>query len=150
MWYFEDFRLGETVALPAIRVEADEIVAFAREYDPQPMHTDPTAAADGPFGGLIASGWHSCALMMRSLATWFREAEVQSLGSPGIASTRWLRPIRPGIVYPGRFTPMELRRASSRPMGIVRQEIAYDGPDGETVLRLVGTGFYALRPEAGR
>jgi len=149
MWYFEDFKPGQRVPLPPIRASAAEIVAFARAYDPQPMHVDPAAAADGAFGGLIASGWHACALMMRSLAAWFREVEVQSLGSPGVEAVRWLKPLRPDTPYGGSLTVREVRRSTSRPMGIVRQEIVFVDPAGEPVFRMLGSGFYGLRPEPG-
>jgi len=147
-WYFEDFELGQRIALPPIRVSPEEIVAFAREYDPQPMHIDPEAAARGHFGGLIASGWHTAALMMRSLATWFREAEVQSLGSPGVKEMRWLTPLRPDVGYAGHFEVRELRRAASRPMGIVGQSTVFADPAGTEAFRVAGIGFFACRPEA--
>ena len=98
MLFFEDFEVGDVIELATVSVDETAIVEFARKYDPQPMHLDPAAAAESHFGGLIASGWHTCALSMRVLADWFQQAEVQGMGSPGLKSVRWLAPVRPGDV----------------------------------------------------
>src|SRR5262245_26890918 len=93
--YFEDYAPGDVMTAGPIAVEADEIVQFASRYDPQPMHTDPEAAARGHFGGLIASGWHTGGLMIRLFALHFL-SPASSVASPGVDEVRWFRPVRPG------------------------------------------------------
>jgi acyl dehydratase len=93
--YFEDYTPGAVFTSGAITVSEAAIIEFARQYDPQAMHTDPEAAANGRFGGLIASGWHTAALMMRLFATNFL-SPASSVASPGIDELRWLQPVRPG------------------------------------------------------
>src|ERR1700680_2537681 len=93
--YFEEYRPGAVFTSGALPVSWPEMVYFARRYDPQAMHTDPDAVARGAFGGLIASGWHTAAMMMRLFATHFL-SPVSSLASPGIDELRWLAPVRPG------------------------------------------------------
>jgi acyl dehydratase len=93
--YFEDYVAGEVFEYGQIPVTAAEIVEFARRFDPQDMHVDPEAAAHGRFGGLIASGWHTAAMMMRLFADNFL-SKVASLASPGLDELRWLQPVRPG------------------------------------------------------
>src|SRR5438045_9795734 len=95
--YFEDYRPGTVIKSGTLRVSEADILEFARRYDPQAMHTDPEAAARGYFGGLIASGWHTAALMMRLFAEHFL-SPASSLASPGIDELRWLQPVRPGDV----------------------------------------------------
>ena len=101
MRYWEDFHAGDEAVHGSHEMTADEIVAFAREFDPQPFHTDPEAAADGPFGGLIASGWHTAAIYM---GLFVRNVllDSASMGSPGVEELRWLVPVRPGDVLTGR------------------------------------------------
>ena len=96
MKYFEDVRVGETAVLGSSTVSEAEILAFARKYDPQPFHTDPEAAKTSFFGGLIASGWHTCAIMMRISVEAMQRERAAGAGSPGIDSCRWLKPVRPG------------------------------------------------------
>ena len=93
--YFEDYVEGDVHHLGAIAVEADELIAFAKRFDPQAMHTDPEAAKNTPFGGLIASGWHTAGLMMRLYVEHYL-THVASLASPGLDDLRWLKPVRPG------------------------------------------------------
>src|SRR5438128_10083668 len=95
--YFEDYVPGAVVEYGEIRVDEAEIVEFARRFDPQDMHVDAEAAARGRFGGLVASGWHTAAMMMRLFADHFL-SKVASLASPGIDELRWIRPVRPGDV----------------------------------------------------
>ena len=94
--YFEDYRVGATHEFGPIAVEAEELVSCARRFDPQPMHVDAESAARGPFGGLIASGWHTLGLMMRLLVEHYISA-VAGLPSPGVDEVRWLRPVRPAV-----------------------------------------------------
>ncbi len=92
--YFEDYVLGTTYECGAFSVDAASITNFGKEYDPQSFHVDPVAAAGGPFGGLIASGWHTAALTMRLLVDNYLSAEA-SLGGAGVDEIRWPLPVRP-------------------------------------------------------
>jgi acyl dehydratase len=115
---------------------ASGILEFACRYDPQTMHTDPAAAARGFFGGLIASGWHTAALMMRLFAAHFL-SPASSLASPGIDELRWLRPLRPGDVLSLRVTVTEARRSHSKPeQGVVRSFVEVLNQNGEVVMSL--------------
>src|SRR6185369_1160865 len=112
--YFEDYPPGAVFEGGGIAVSEAEIVEFARKYDPQAMHTDPEAAAGGYFGGLIASGWHTAAVMMRLFVEHFL-SPASSIASPGIDEVRWLRPVRPGDVLNLRVTVIATERSRSRP-----------------------------------
>jgi acyl dehydratase len=113
MRYFEDFSVGEVLPFGPHKVSRAEIVAFAAEYDPQPFHLDEKAAADSMLGGLAASGWHTCALFMRMVALGWLNASA-SMGSPGIDSLKWKRPVRPGDTLSGRTTVLETRASKNR------------------------------------
>ena len=145
MRYFEDFQAGEVRELGSREVTQEEIVAFAREYDPQPFHLDEEAAARSPFGGLVASGWHTAAMFMRL----FVEAillDSASLGSPGVEELRWLRPVRPGDVLSGRVRVLETRpseRDAGR--GTVITESEALNQHGEVVMRMRARGFFRRR-----
>ena len=95
MRYFEDVEEGQEFELGSRRMEREEMIAFAREYDPQPFHVDEEAAKDTFVGRLIASGWHTCSLNMRLLADGFL-LDTASMGAPGIEEVKWLRPVLPG------------------------------------------------------
>jgi acyl dehydratase len=145
MLYFEDFSAGQTFQLGAHEFTADNIVAFAREYDPQPMHVDPERARLGPYGGLIASGWHTAGVYMRLLVDGLI-GKTESLGSPGLDSLRWLRPVRPGDVLSARITILETRASESRPeRGIVRSRGEMVNQDGEIVMSVEAVNFYGRR-----
>jgi acyl dehydratase len=118
--HWEDFQPG-TVAIYGPRlVTREEIVAFAAEFDPQPMHLDEAAASATMLGGLGASGWHTCCLLMRMIADGF-VLDSSSMGAPGIDEVRWLKPLRPGTNIRIRVTVLECRPSSSRPeMGLVK------------------------------
>ena len=134
--YFEDYPPGAVFDGGAITISESDITEFARRYDPQTMHTDPAAAADGFFGGLIASGWHTAALMMRLFAAHFL-SPASSLASPGIDELRWLRPVRPGDVLSLRVTVTEARRSRSKPdQGVVRSVVELLNQKGEVVMSL--------------
>ena len=104
--YFEDYVEGDVHRFGTIAVEADEIVAFANRFDPQTLHTDPEAAKSGPFGGLIASGWHTAGLMTRLFMDHYL-TKVASLGSPGGDELRWVKPVRPGDTLSVRVTVLK-------------------------------------------
>ena len=146
MKYFEDVRAGETAVLGSRAVTEDEIVAFARRYDPQPFHTDPEAARASIFGGLIASGWHTCAIMMRLSVDAMQREGVAGAGSPGIDSCRWLRPVRPGDTLTLTREVLDVWPSRSRPIGFVRSRNEMVNQRGETVLAVVGVSMLQRRP----
>src|SRR5262249_23437905 len=112
--YFEDYIEGDVHCFGTIAVEADEIVAFANRFDPQTLHTDPEAAKRGPFGGLIASGWHTAGLMTRLFMDHYL-TKVASLGSPGGDELRWVKPVRPGDTLSVRVTVLKAVASKSKP-----------------------------------
>ena len=117
--HWEDFQRGAVTVYGPRLVTREEIVAFAAEFDPQPMHLDEAAAAGTLLGGLGASGWHTCCLLMRMIADGF-VLDSSSMGSPGIDEVRWLKPLRPGTRIRIRATVLDKRASNSRPeMGLV-------------------------------
>ncbi len=143
--HFEDFIPGRVFELGRHEITTEEIVAFGRQFDPQPFHVDPGAARDSPFGGLIASGWHSCAILMR---LWHDAVLATSvaLGSPGVDEVRWLHPVRPGDVLTGRGEVVEARPSRRRPeRGTVVARMTLESGVGTTVLSFVGQCFFARR-----
>ena len=144
--YFEDYPPGAVFEGGTVEVSEAEILEFARHYDPQTMHTDPAAAAHGFFGGLIASGWHTAALMMRLFAAHFL-SPASSLASPGIDELRWLKPVRPGDVLSLRVTVTEARRSRSKPdQGVVRSLVEVLNQEGEVVMSLWPISLIRCRP----
>lgn len=136
---------GVSVRLGSEQVSEEEVLRFAREFDPQLIHADPEAAEDGPFGGLIASGWHTTALMMRVFATSFLN-EAASLASPGVDELRWLRPVRPGDVLTVQFTILDARLSRSKPdRGIVRAQIEMFNQREEPVLSMIAINILRRR-----
>jgi acyl dehydratase len=147
--YFEDYALGSTRECESVSVDEASIVVFAKEFDPQPLHVDPVAAAAGPFGGLIASGWHTAALVMRLLVDNYLPAEA-SLGSPGLDEIRWPYPVRPGDTLRVRVTVVESRRSLSKPdRGIIKTMVEAANQDGRTVMRATAINFLLVWPAAG-
>ena len=134
--YFEDYIPGTVYEFGSITLSQDEIVEFARRFDPQFIHTDAAAAADGPFAGLIASGWHTAAAMMRLFVDHYL-SHVASMASPGIDELRWLRPVRPGDALSIRVSVMEATRSRSKPdRGMVRSAIEVLNQNHEVVMTL--------------
>src|SRR3954466_248762 len=120
MLHFEDFTPGSVSEYGPRLVTRDELVAFAAEFDPQPMHLDEAAASASMLGGLAASGWHSCCLLMRMISDGFLLRSA-FLGAPGVEEVRWLAPVRPGTALMVRATVLEARPSRSRPgMGFVK------------------------------
>jgi acyl dehydratase len=145
--YFEDYPPGAVFEADPILVSEAEIIEFARRYDPQAMHTDPQAAAKGRFGGLIASGWHTAALMMRLFADNFL-SPASSIASPGIDELRWVQPVRPGDVLSLRVTILAARRSRSRPeQGIVHSFVEVLNQRAEVVMSLKPISLIACRPD---
>jgi acyl dehydratase len=148
--YWEDFKVGETAELGSHTLTEPEMLAFARKYDPQPFHVDPEAARRSMFGGLIASGWHTCALMMRLSVEAMRREEAAATGSPGVDSCRWLLPVRPGDVLTGRTEVLETWPSRSRPIGFVRRRVEMRNQRGEVAVAIVGITMYQRRPPASQ
>ena len=147
MLYFEDFLPGETVEIGRHTFTEEEIVAFAAQFDPQPFHTDPEAAKDTFFGGLIASGWHTCAIGMRLMVQHYI-GRAASAGSPGVENIRWLAPVRPGDTITYRRVILEARPSESKPdIGLVRSRSEGLNQRGETVMTMEGWGMFRRRPE---
>jgi acyl dehydratase len=147
--YFEDFVVGTVAEFGPIAVAEAEIIAFARQYDPQPIHTDPAVAAAGPFGGLIASGWHTASLVMRVLVEQYL-ARRASLASPGVDELRWLQPVRPGDVLRVRATVLEARRSRSKPdRGLVRTKIEALNQNGLVVMSMTAMNLFRCRTLGG-
>jgi acyl dehydratase len=136
-FYWEDFAAGSVAQYGPRPVTREEIVAFAAEFDPQPMHMDEEAARASMLGGLAASGWHTCAILMRMICDWFI-LDSASLGAPGVDEVKWLRPVRPGDALSLRRTVLETRASNSRPeIGFVKFHYELMNAAGETVMTLV-------------
>jgi acyl dehydratase len=134
--YFEDYVEGDIHTFGSIAVEADEIIGFAKRFDPQSFHIDPEAAKRTPFGGLIASGWHTGGLMMRLFFEHYL-THVASLGSPGIDELRWLKPVRPGDKLSLRVTVLKAIPSKSKPdRGVVTSLIEVLNQTDEIVMAL--------------
>ncbi|WP_413992629.1 MaoC family dehydratase [Labrys okinawensis] len=118
--HFEDFPVGEVVTYGSYKLTREAMLAFAREYDPQPFHLDEEAARDTLLNGLAASGWHACAIMMRLNCDGFL-LNSTSMGAPGIDEVKWLVPLRPDVTLSVRRTALEARTSKSRPeLGFVK------------------------------
>ena len=147
--YFEDYVPGLVVDCGTFSLDEGEIIAFAKEYDPQPFHIDPVAAEEGPFGGLIASGWQTTSKLMRLLVEHFVSPE-SGLGAVGVDEIRWPRPVRPGDTLRARATVLEARRSNSKPdRGIVRSLAELINQDGDLAMKVTAINFVLLRdPQA--
>lgn len=144
--YFEDFNVGDAVELGSFSLTAEDIIEFARKYDPQPMHVDPDAARNSIYGGLIASGWHTASSYMRLLVDNVLKG-TESIGSPGIDNLRWLKPVRPGDTVRAKLVVLDARASNSRPeWGIVRSRGELVNQDGELVMTAEAVNFFARRP----
>ena len=144
--YFEDYVAGTIHEFGTITVEEDEIIAFGRRYDPQVFHTDPKAAKTTIYTGLIASGWHTAALMMRLFVDNFL-SQVASLGSPGVDELRWLVPVRPGDTLSLRVTILKTNRSRSKPdRGVVLSLIEVLNQDRIVAMSMKAVNFLLCRP----
>jgi acyl dehydratase len=142
---FEDYVPGAVHEYGHISVTEAETIDFARRFDPQYLHVDRERAAQGPFGGLIASGWHTAAMMMRLIVDNFLP-KTASLGSPGIDELRWLRPVRPGDVLSIRLSVLDATRSRSRPdRGVVRTLCEVLNGNREVVMSLKAMNILACR-----
>ena len=146
MRYFEDLEAGAVYELGTVEVDEDEVIDFATRFDPQPFHIDPVAAAESHFGGIVASGWHTCAMFMRLFVDNFTK-DTASMGSPGMEELRWLAPVRPGDRLTATFEIVSTRPSASKPdRGLVASQWKMTNQDGVVVMTLRGTGMYARRP----
>ena len=147
--YLEDYVPGAVHHFGDLRVSEQEIIEFARRYDPQDVHTDPVKAAQTEFGGLIASGWMTCGLMMRICVEQFLSHNA-TLASPGIDDLRWPKPVRPGDVLCMRVTIIDARRSVSKPdRGIVRSGIEVLNQHDEVVMTMTAINLIGCRNPAG-
>jgi acyl dehydratase len=144
--YFEDFAPGQVLELGSRTISRERMLAFAREFDPQPFHVDEEAARRSIYGGLLASGWHTCSLWMRILCDGLL-TDTASLGSPGIDELRWLKPVRPGDTLSVRMTILEAIPSRSKPdRGLLRSLTEMRNQHGEIVLTARGLSLLGRRP----
>jgi acyl dehydratase len=145
MRHWEDFQIYEVVEIGPITVTEEEIVEFATRFDPQPFHVDPELARQSPFGGLIASGWHTTALFMGMFVRGVL-LDSASLGSPGVDEIRWTAPVRPGDTLTGRSTVTGARPSATNPRrGTVFTTNEVFNQDGVLVMSLKVRGFFERR-----
>ncbi len=143
--YLDDFSTGQTFDLGSFRFTESEIIEFAVRFDPQPFHTDPEAAKDSPFGGLIASGWHTSAAVMRLMVDNFIPRE-SSMGSPGIDDLRWTKPVRPDVDYDVSYLVEDVVPSRSKPdRGHIKGYLEVTDPEGDIVMSFRGRGIYRRR-----
>ncbi len=145
-FHWEDFPAGSVREFGAQTVTREAVLAFASQFDPQPFHLDDEAAEASLFGRLSASGWHTCAMTMRMICD-DHLLEAASLGSPGIDSLRWTRPVYPGDTLRVRLEVLEARPMGSRPdVGLVRSRWQVMNQNDEVVLTMEGWGMFRRRP----
>jgi len=145
-YWFEDFTPGWTFENGPRTLTAAEIVAFAREWDPQTFHTDEVRARETPFGGLIASGWHTAGVAMRLMCDGYL-LESSCVGSPGIDELKFLRPVRPGDALRFRSTVLEAAASKTKPnRGTVTFRWEIVNQDGDVALSMIGKQLFLRRP----
>ncbi|MGI4718921.1 MAG: MaoC family dehydratase [Janthinobacterium lividum] len=148
-WYFEDFHAGQEIDLGERTVSEEEIVAFAREFDPQPFHVDREAARASIYGGVIASGWHTCSMMMRMVVDGLM-CSAASMGSPGLDGVRWLKPLRAGDTLKVRYLTTQVKASNSKPdRGVVWSKWIATNQHGEEICTIEGMGMFGRRPGGG-
>lgn len=146
MLYFEDFEVGSRRELGSYLVTEEEILSFARQYDPQPFHIDKDAAAKSIYGGLISSGWMTCSIMMRLLVL-STAGKSASMGSPGLDEVRWLKPVYAGDTLTAVLVVLDTRPSQSKPdRGVVHTQWEATNQRGELVCTVKGMGMYGRRP----
>ena len=149
MKYFEDIEVGDETLFGHYDVTREEVLEFARKYDPQPFHLSDEAAAKTHFGRLAASGWHTCAMTMAVIARHVVEEEQAGLGSPGVDELRWLKPVYPGDRLTVRGRVVETTPSRSKPhIGSVRTEMHISNQDDVDVMRFTSIVLMLRRPEA--
>jgi acyl dehydratase len=146
MIFWEDFKVGDSFEMGRHTFSAAQIVEFGRQYDPQYFHTDAEAAKQSFFGGLVASGWHTCAIAMRLMCESYLN-QSRSLGAPGVDHVRFLKPVRPGDTLTFRRTVLASRPSTSRKgVGLVKQRWEASNQNGELVLSMEGWNMFGRRP----
>ena len=144
--YWEDFAEGEVLEMGSHTFTEDDIIAFARQFDPQPFHVDPDAAKRSFFGGLIASGWHTCSVAMRLMVDKY-VGKSASLGSPGVDNVRWLKPVRAGDTISYRRITLAVRPSASKPqVGVIQSRWEGYNQHGEKVMSMEGWSLMGRRP----
>ena len=144
--YFENFEVGRISKFGRYEVTREEVIEFASKYDPQPFHLSDEAAAKTYFGRLSASGWHTCAMLMRMLVENMKNHKTASLGSPGLESLQWKKPVYPGDVLRVETELFDKRRSKSRPdMGITKNRVKVFNQDDELVLESINLGLVSVR-----
>lgn len=143
--HFEDFSEGDVHALGPYAVTKDEIIAFAREFDPQPFHLDEAAAKASILGGLCASGWHACAMLMRMMVDGYL-GRTAGMGSTGLDEVKWLKPVYAGETLSGRMTVLAKRISGKRPeMGIIQARWELFNQAAERKLEMTGINLVKAR-----
>ena len=143
--WFDDLAIGMRFRSPEVEVTEADIKRFAAEFDPQPMHMDEEFARSTMLGGLAASGWHTCSIVMRMIVDGFM-GDADSLGSPGIDEVRWLKPVRPDDHLTLRRTVLETRTLTSRPgWGLVRFRFELFNQAGELVMTQENINMFGRR-----
>ncbi|HEV2199259.1 MAG TPA: MaoC family dehydratase [Bryobacteraceae bacterium] len=146
--YFEDYEPGLIYEFGSVKMTEADIVDFARRYDPQSFHVDPVRAAQGRFGGLIASGWHTIAVAMRLLVDHYLP-DVAAMASPGVDEVRWPVPVRPGDTLRVRITNLEAKLSRSKPdRGIVRARMEALNQNDQVVMSMLVMAIIGRRPPA--
>jgi acyl dehydratase len=147
--YWEDFEAGQIYQLGTVQVDEADIVDFGRRWDPQPFHVDPEAAGASPFGGLIASGWHTACLTMRLYVENLLTG-TESQGSPGVEQLRWRKPVRPGSRLTATATILDTAPSSSRSdRGTVFLRFETTDDNGDVVMDMLGRALFGRRPVDG-
>jgi acyl dehydratase len=143
--FFEDYAAGQVYEFGPISISEQQIIDFARQFDPQDFHIDPAKAATGPYRGIIASGWHTISLAMRLYVDHYL-SHVASLGSPGVDEVRWPHPVRPGDALKIRVAIMDTRRSRSKPdRGIVRAHVEAINQQDKVVLTMTVVSLLGCR-----
>lgn len=143
--FWEDFVPGVRERMGQVIVDREEVIDFARRYDPQPFHIDEEEAENSIYGGIIASGWHTCSMVMRLMCDSYL-LNSSSLGSPGIEGVKWPRPVYPDDVLTAFRTVTETRASSSKPdRGIVKTFWETENQNGELVMSMTGINFFLRR-----
>ncbi|QIG79131.1 MaoC family dehydratase [Stakelama tenebrarum] len=149
MLYFEDIEVGEADAFGRYEVTREEVIEFARRYDPQPFHLSDEAAAQTHFGRIAASGWHSCSMTMAMIVARGKERPQAALGAAGIDELRWLKPVYPGDVLRVDTQVLDKRASVRRPgIGSLRTQVTTYNQKGEPVLRMIAATLIRCRPAA--
>ena len=148
MRYFEDFAVGEVIELGSYTATSEEIIEFAEQFDPAPFHVSESGGKNSMFGGLVASGWHSCAIGMRMMCDSFL-LDSAAQGAPGIEFIKWLNPVRPGTRVSGQGIVKSRRESGSRPnIGLVQFRFEFRNEKDEPLMELENWIMFARKKPA--